>query len=301
MKKIIFILLLITLIIAVPLIGKLLDLEAERVVTQLYQRNADGIILGLGGKKFEHHHDQAVVLIHGFLDSPEVYDEYMTRLKRLDQLDVYVPLLPFHGRDLQAAAHFSNTVISDFLADYIDKIAAAHKTVTVVGHSYGGAQLIFLDQEGRLPENVRIVLYAPAAYIISNTTLGKLKVYAYSLFRNYCNYESLGCSYPATSSGDIAARDFLINETNLRYRVVSAIKQLYTFDEQVRDHLEKIARPFFLVIAKDDNRVSYPDLNRACQQNNNCTALVYESGKHVIHAGKHKDDLLKQIVRIASE
>ena len=301
MKKYIIILLLVSFSALGLFIGKLLDLEAERVVTQLYERTPDGIILGLGEKSYENHHKKAVILIHGFLESSEVYDDYLEQLKVLDQLDVYVPLLPFHGRDLQSAAHFSNRKISDFLADYIGKIAATHKTVTVVGVSYGGAQLISLDKEGRIPDNARIVLYAPAAYIISNTTSGKLKVYAYSLFRNYCNYEFLGCSYPVLDSGDAAAREFLINEKNLRYKVLSAVKQLYALDDQVRDHLAEMNCPYDLIIAKDDNRVSYSDLNRVCQQNDFCTALVYESGKHVIHAGRHKEDLLQHIVRIASE
>ena len=301
MKKYIFLLVLAAFFASVLIAGKLLDMEAERVVTQLYERDSSGIILGLGEKHYENNHAKAVVLIHGFLENSEVYDDYLKKLTDLDQLDVYVPLLPFHGRDLQTAANFSNQKIADFLADYLGKIASAHTTVTVVGVSYGGAQLLSLDKEERLPDNTRLVLYAPAVYIISNTSMGKLKVYAYSLFRNYCNYAALGCAYPVLDSGDDTAREFLIYETNLRYKVISAVKELFIQDDQVRDHLAEIKHPFHLIIAKDDNRVSYPDQNRICQQNSFCSALVYESGRHVIHAGRHKDDLLQKIIGIASK
>ena len=298
MKKTIFLFLLVV-IVAIPTIGKLLDMEAERVVTQLYERDSDGIIVGLGEKHYENNHAKAVVLIHGFLESSEAYDDYLKKLKDLDQLDVYVPLLPFHARDLQTAADFSTQKISDFLADYIAKVASTHKMVTLVGVSFGGAQLMILDKEGRLPDNTKLVLYAPAVYILSNTPVGKLEVYAYSLFRNYCNYRLLGCGYPAFGSGDDAARDFLIHEKNLRYTVMPAVKQLFAQDDHIRDHLAEINHPFQLIIAKDDNRVSYPIQNKICQQNSFCTSLIYESGKHVIHAGRHKDDMLKKIVEIA--
>jgi len=65
--------LLVGLVAGLLLVGWLLDGEAERVVQQLYPRTPDGIIKGLGPIAITNRHAQAVILIHGFQNSPEMY------------------------------------------------------------------------------------------------------------------------------------------------------------------------------------------------------------------------------------
>lgn len=298
LKLFIFILLLLSLFLGV---GKLLDLEDERVIQQFYFRDKDGVINGLQSIVVDHHHDKALVLIHGFLQSPTFFKDLIDDLKQNNTFDIYAPLLPYHGQNLQQAKNFNNEVIVNYIKQYIDQIAKQYKTVTVVGYSYGGVVLVQLASQQQLPKNINLVLYAPGLFVQTNNLQGNLILYSYGLWRDYCNYDALGCGSPVYDSGDEAAKPLIDKEVGLRYEVIPAIKQLYKFDSQNRDALAKITIPYDLIIATDDNRISYEALKLACMANQPyCHFYPFTSGKHLLHWGKRKKEfealLLNKIV-----
>lgn len=120
------------------IIGYLLDIEAERVIEQLYPRDSYGIIKGHKTKSYIAHRQQAVILIHGFLESPNIFISLFNDQTLRKFADIYIPLLPFHSRNLTESKKFSNKFIMDKMAKYINKIAASYKKVTIIGLSYGG-------------------------------------------------------------------------------------------------------------------------------------------------------------------
>ena len=166
------------------IVGIILDHQAEKKVLNLYPRNSDGSLASISSIK-------AVVLLHGFLESPEVWQKIIEKLKA-NQLpyDIYAPMLPFSGLPLDKASAFNNQVITKYIKDYLESLSPQYNKIVVVSLSYSGAQLIFLAN--KLPQNIQLILYAPAVFITSNTTIGRLQLSAYSLWRHYCNYKLLG-------------------------------------------------------------------------------------------------------------
>ena len=298
-KKFIFLIRFSLLLVFVFFLGYVLDLEAERLVHQLYARDQQGIIVGNQSiKKVGIESHRAIILFHGFLDSPHVFQEVIEKLEKTHEIDIYAPLLPYHAKDLETASQLNNAKVLDAMQKAIEDIAKKYPCVTVVGHSYSGALLIKLAHEGKLPKNIHLVLYSPALFIKINTPINQVRNHIYGLWRNYCNYELFGCQFNP-QSGDEFSQNKLYSEKNLKYRVVSAVNQLFDMDVQQREHLKQLNINFSIIIAKNDNRVSYQDIAKQCALNKlHCEMLAFEDGKHMLHYGKHQDDFINFIHQI---
>ncbi len=118
------------------LIGHLLDKEAERVVNQLYGRNEKGIIKGMEPIQHVHSHLSALIIIHGYLGSPDIFRDLADNKKINAKVDVYVPLLPYEGRNLETVSKYNNKLTSDYLKTYINKLSPHYKHVVILGYSY---------------------------------------------------------------------------------------------------------------------------------------------------------------------
>lgn len=279
-------------------LGKSLDWEAERVVEQLYSRDKHGVIKGLSGFFFQKQKPEAIIFIHGFLDSPEVFKDYFNNQKLRQIFDIAVPRLRFHAKNLQSAHDFNNEKIEKGLLDAIQAISQKHQHITIVAHSYAGALTLKLLHQHQLPQNTTIILLAPSFFIKENDFFGNFKLYSYGLWRNYCNYSQLGCIFPGYGSGDENARAYLAKAVNLRYLVAPALKQLFHFDRQNHSLIISTKQDFKIIIAKDDNRVDYAKIKDACTQNSACHLYTYPSGKHLLPQSQFKQELLNQIVDI---
>lgn len=282
--------------------GKLLDLEAERLVTQLYPRDDQGIIVGQQAQKINHHAKRALILIHGFSESPETYSEIISDLKNKTNMDIYAPLLLFHGRDLPTAAQLDNRVVLDDLKQSIQTLSKQYKVLTLVGLSYSGTLLIELASRQELPENIHLILVSPAIFIQSNTWFGRVSARIYGWWRHYCNYSVLGCDFPTYESGDQVAHKKFDEEKTLRYTIIPALRQVYELDLKNRDGLLKINRPYDLIVAEDDNRVDFKRQEIACKQNSQyCHFHPFPSGKHMIHWGGQKQKFERLLIKLAEE
>ncbi len=73
-KKTFIISLIVTTVVFLFILGRCLDLEAQRVVNQFYPKDEQGIIVGNESVEItQPGNRKAIVLFHGFLDSPRVY------------------------------------------------------------------------------------------------------------------------------------------------------------------------------------------------------------------------------------
>lgn len=297
-KKWIVIDVIILMLLAAFFSGKILDQQAQTVVEKMYVRDADGIIKGLESKAVVHHYPNALLLLHGFGGSPEVFNDFIAAAEPNNKFDIYAPLLPYHGRNLQTFAEFNNEKIVKFVADDIKKLSQQYKNVTVLGFSYGGALLVELLKRNAIPANVKLILYAPSVYIKSNNFAGDLLLNTYSLWRKYCNYAALGCHAVSYRSGDSYARDFLEHQKTLRYVVSPAVKQLYEFDDSNRKYFAQIDHPFDLIMAHDDNHMSYAQIANICHVDHGCVLHAFPSGKHYLLLGKYKNEFNNLVVNI---
>lgn len=273
-------------------------MESKRVIDQLYIRHNDHIIQGAEPIVYKNGHKKALVFIHGHMETPAVWSEIVELGKHTNAFDIYAPLLPYHGRTLETASLLDNKIIYNYIKNYISKLSGEYEHLTVVGLSYGGLQLLNLAKNQDLPKNVYPILYGPATYIRSNNWQGWLKAYLYqTLFRNYCNYDSIGCAYPVYDSADERGKELIEKEISLRYRVLPAILQMYDFDSATRGAIKRIKNPFSVLIAEDDNRVDYQKVKEECAANSKCRFVSFPSGKHVIHYGKWKEKFFEVITK----
>jgi len=97
------------------------------------------------------------------------------------------------------------------------------------------------------------------------------------------------------------AREFLEKEKTLRYRVIPAIKQLHDLDSNVRDYFKEMARPYNLIVSKDDNRVSFRQLQAICNQQKFCTFYAFDAGKHLTNLGKQSQRFTDLIIALTEQ
>ena len=274
-------------------------MEAVRTVKQLYVRNSKGIIVGDESIKMtKYGHQNAIIFIHGFLNSPREFLEIMDKMNGHVKADMFAPLLPYHARDLSEAAKLKNKDISQFVETRLIAWSKRYQSVTVVAHSYGAAILSQLSIQHRLPKNIHFILYAPAIHISVNTQENRIRNFFYHLWRNYCNYELLGCEV-SYDSGDAYAKIKIEEERSMLYKIASSVQQLFSLDLDLRGQLAKMDRPFSIIIAKDDNRISYDAIASECKSDNKqCRLYTFENGSHMIHYGYHQDEFINLIKQI---
>lgn len=285
-------------------VGKLLDLEAERVIQQLYARDNQGIIQGQQDIIWEqeNNNQEALILIHGFGSSPEVYKETIQAIKNSVNMDIYAPLLPFHGRNLEAASKMQMKEMEAYLEKYIKKQAEKYKKIHVVGHSMGGLLLSNLASQEVLPDNSQLILYAPAIFIKNNTWIYIAGIRIYTLWRYYSNYALLGTDFSSYESVDRVAKTRLEKDRNLRYMPIDAVARMYRLDLNSRKYIDQWTRPYVLIGAMDDNRIDIAKLKTSCELNKKyCTFYGFETGRHFLHWGTNKKAFEALIINLVQQ
>jgi esterase/lipase len=281
------------------ILGKELDKKDEIETNNTFKRNSNGIIVGAESIRYQAQHEQAIIFIHGFSSTPSVFAELINDIKYKADSDIYAPLLPYNGRDLKTLSQTDNQVVLDYLEHLVSNFARIYKKITIVGLSYGGAQLTKLVADKKIPENATIIIYAPGFYITANNFLQRNFAKVYKTWRSYCDYKILGCDSPNYSSADTYAKPQFAEQKDFPYINIPALITMFEFDLKNRDLIQKINRPFNLIIAEDDSRVSYAKIKNACDINHKyCKLYSFSSGKHIIHWGKNKQKFEELLLKI---
>lgn len=205
--------------------------------TAAVQRGAETIDLQEEGS-------HGVLLLHGFGDTPQTLALLARRLRK-SGYSVLAPLLPGHGRSIQA---FGQSGASDWISAardaYID-MRGRHDSVSVVGLSMGGALAVLVA--GEQDEIPALVLIAPY--------LGMPKRLRFAAATHWLWGRLVG-QVPARNPRSI--RDPIEREKNLAYGTVTGreLHELATVVRRARKSLTDVRAPALIIQSREDPRCS---------------------------------------------
>jgi len=130
---------------------------------------ADGIIPGAGPISLDGA-ARAVLLVHGFGDTPQTLALQAMAL-HAHGWTVRVPLLPGHGRTLEAFSVARAWEWTETVSDGFDALCKTHERVAIVGLSMGGALATSLAAAAG-PRAAALVLLAPFLEVSPRARLG---------------------------------------------------------------------------------------------------------------------------------
>ncbi len=266
--------------------GKMLDLEAERVVDQLYSKNPKNPnrIKGIFDIGYINTENKKIILFfHGLTGKPDCFRSLMEDLsKNNPKCDLASLLLPNHGTNLKDLGNIKNTEIENFLHKRIAYVCNNYEKVTIYLKSYSASIFLSLYKSGRLEKflsKIQIILESPNVYNKKNnlTTLSFFNCYKF--WRNYCNYEFLGFR-----------RDPVDQDEDLRFMVVSSGLQALEEDNKARGVIPILRIPTLILLAKNDKYPDWEKINMECQKNTKYVKLcLFEEGKHQLLKSNYKE------------
>lgn len=125
-----------------------------------YPAGPGGVAIGAEPRRYDAGGDRAVLLIHGYNDSPVSLDG-IGRALHAAGWTVELPLLPGHGRSLEAWDAWTAAEALQLVRDRHAALRAEHRVVVVAGLSMGGALACWLAAEADVDG---VVLFAPMLF-----------------------------------------------------------------------------------------------------------------------------------------
>lgn len=133
----------------------------ERRFHHRHPAAASGIVIGAEPRTLVAEGSRALLLIHGYNDSPRSLEGIAARVHAAGWT-VRLPLLPGHGRSLEAWGDWTAEQAIALVRDEFDALRRQHGTVVVGGLSMGGALATWVAAEA---EPAGLLLYAPMLFV----------------------------------------------------------------------------------------------------------------------------------------
>ena len=208
-----------------------------------YRRDFDGIIVGAEPIVLTGTRRGAVLLIHGYNDSPQSLAS-VARALHARGWSVHVPLLPGHGRTLRIFAESRAEGWVYAARTHLNALQASHSEVAVGGLSMGGAIAMVLAAKN--PDVRAVVTFAP--YLHASMPLRLLRVLA--------PIAALGARYLA-SGGGRSVHDPVASATMIAYRrsTPQLLIELDRIVRMARTALPRVVQPVLVIQSRDDNRI----------------------------------------------
>lgn len=241
--------LLVTLIVAAVVVAGVawvFRVRSARLAAELAHRlppGTDGIIAGAQPIVLAGSPDDAVLLLHGFGDTPRTL-EYLARALSAAGYSVNAPLLPGHGRTLDAFGHARAKEWITAARDAYAALRATHRSVSVMGLSMGGALGIILAADE--PELPALALVAPYVSMPRRARLVARLYRAWQLFTPVFR-----------SGGQRSIVDPAEKARSLAYGLVTprALFELSRVVRRVQVSLPRIKAPTLVIHGVNDERV----------------------------------------------
>lgn len=236
-----------------------------------FPASPDGVILGAEARTYEAQGQRALLLIHGYNDSPRSLEDLAQRVHAAGWT-VRLPLLPGHGRSLEAWDDWTaEQVVTLIRAEYA-ALRAKHTVVVIGGLSMGGALACWLAAES---DADAVVLYAPMLFIPRPMQVAVSTARLWSLFTRYL-----------VGGGGRSIRDPLAQSRMISYgcSTRSSLEALSTLAAGTIVRLGFVHAPVLFVQSRTDNRLPYDQSQRALTRiaSDDRTAHWVEDAGHVL-------------------
>lgn len=223
----------------------------EAAHARRFQLSAHGIVPGAESIALDASRTHAVLLLHGFNDTPQSVAPLATALERAGWT-VRVPLLPGHGR---ALAVMSRGRAVEWLAGaraQYSALRATHATVAICGQSMGAALAVQIASE--TPDLPALVLLSPFIGMSPMLSLKFALTWIPQLFFPYRN----------STGSDRSIHDPQAKAQALGTGVVTArlLLELRTVALDAQSALPAVRAPTLYLQSREDNRVRAPDAER---------------------------------------
>jgi carboxylesterase len=185
-----------------------------------------------------------VLLLHGFGDTPQTLSLLAHRLKKAGY-SVFVPLLPGHGRNINAFTRSRADEWIEAASSALDELRGQSKGVSVVGLSMGGALAVLLAAGAQ--DISALILIAPY--------LGMPRLLHIAAVTHWV-WEGLAGEVNGRSPRSI--HDPIEREKNLAYGAVTgrALFELSKVMTRARKALPQVTAPTLIVQSREDPRIS---------------------------------------------
>jgi carboxylesterase len=215
----------------------------EREFARAHTFDADGIVAGAQPLTLEGKRAGAVLLLHGYNDSPQSL-HFMAAALHAHGWSVRVPLLPGHGRQLRDWAATNADAWESAAREELAALRRSHAAIAVGGLSMGGALAFMLAAEN--PEVCAVVGFAPYLHV-------SLPVELLTLIAPLA---SLGAKY-FSSGGGTSVHDPVASNEMVAYRCSTPrlAVELQKLVKHARAALPSVRQPVLVVQSREDNRI----------------------------------------------
>ena len=254
--------------------------RVERRVLRRLPLGDDGVVRGAGALTLAGDPARAVLVLHGFGDTPQSVAELAHAL-HADGWTVRVPLLPGHGRTVRDFAASGADAWIGCAREELAALHAAHGTVAVVGQSMGGALGVLLAAES--PSAVAaLVLLAP--YVTAPRAVRAAGRAHLAL--------GLVLPYVDSDGGAASIHDPEARAQALGYGVVTPrlLRELGRIVDVAHAVLPRVLAPTRVLLSRRDNRVAAEAAERAATRLGGPTNDVvwFEDSGHVIAVDRER-------------
>ena len=223
----------------------------ERQWVELHPPGPDGIVAGAESIELDAEGPRAVLVLHGFGDTPQSLRHLAAHLHRRG-FTVRAPLLPGHGRSPRAFDLVTPDELTDAAREALAALRRRHPEVALVGVSMGGAIAATLAAEG--PQPPALVLIAP--YLEMGPMAG---------WSTRLDWTWSWTGPFVRSGGDLSIRDAEERGRSLSYGIVTArvLRTLRAVAARGSAALPRITAPTLMIQSRDDNRIAAEAAERA--------------------------------------
>jgi alpha-beta hydrolase superfamily lysophospholipase len=201
----------------------------------------------------------ALLMIHGFADTPRLWQRMADRLATKGTFTCRAMLLPGSAQPLARAKHQSLPLWRQAIDDELDRLHATHPAVWVVGHSLGGA--LALDAALRHPQTV-----AGAAVLAPMIAVSRKRSPLFPPAVWFGLASVLLCLSPTFescfSADNTAADDPSFVYTKDRFIPFCVYRGLFQLIRANRDQAVHLTCPVFAATAELDSVVDTPATHR---------------------------------------
>ncbi|MBM0868516.1 alpha/beta hydrolase [Staphylococcus auricularis] len=220
---------------------------------------------------------QAVLLLHGFTGSSADVRQ-LGRYLQKQGYTCYAPQYEGHGAPPEEILHSSPHVwFKDMLDAYDFLVDQGYDDIVVAGLSLGGCYALKLS----LNRNVKGIITMCAPMYIK--TEGAMFEGVLDYARNFKKYEGKD---QATIDQEMEA-----------FHPTETLRELQSQIQDVRDHIDEVMDPIFVVQAEQDKMINTDSANIIYDETDAETKSIkwYHNSEHVITIGKEKEQLFEDI------